>query len=79
MLMVFKVAPFLGRLWYIPGPNHCREAAIWMSLAAGHGLSTQVIPDADGGRSGQPIPVDAGREGLGGNGGAAGPIDGLYW
>jgi hypothetical protein len=33
-------APFLVRLWCIPGPNHCREAAIWMSLAAGHGLST---------------------------------------
>jgi len=40
MLMVLEVAPFLVRLWYIPGPNHCREAAIWMSLAAGHGLST---------------------------------------
>jgi len=28
------------RLWYIPGPNHSREAAIWTSLAAGHALST---------------------------------------
>jgi hypothetical protein len=32
MLMVLE-APFLVRLWYIPEPNHCREVAIWMSLA----------------------------------------------
>jgi transposase len=26
--MVLDVAPFIVRFWYIPGPNHCREAAI---------------------------------------------------
>jgi hypothetical protein len=29
MLTFRDVTPFLVRLWYIPGRNHCREAAIW--------------------------------------------------